>query len=125
MALPIPTGNCPQATEGEDVNQDQLMDLLRQVVQHQTGITLDPQIQLGAQQNFAACQAVLQQTLTRFNDGAGFAGQESKQGFLLQEKIIGANMLQLLEQDGLSNLLAQLKASGNFPPNTNVQPAQG
>ncbi len=83
---------------------------------------MDPQIQAQMAQAFATNHAVLQQTATRFNDGSAFAAQQSKQGFLLQERMVGAAAINQLETNGLADLVAQLKTAQNYPPNTNVQP---
>lgn len=80
---------------------------------------IDEQIKLQMAQEFATNHAIMQQTASRFNDGSGFAAQESKQGFLLQEKVIGAAMVQLIEKNALADDTTQLKSAGNFPPNTN------
>jgi len=85
---------------------------------------MDEQIKLTMAQGFATVHQTMQQTASRFNDGSAFAAQESKQGFLLQEKVVGAAAINQMEQDGLANLVTQLKTAGNFPPNTNTQPGQ-
>lgn len=82
---------------------------------------LDEQISKQMQQNFANENTLLMQTASRFNDGSAFVAQESKQSFLLQQRVIGAAAVNQLERDGLADLTMQLKSAGNYPPNTHAQ----
>lgn len=76
---------------------------------------IDPTVRAVLEQGFANTHQTLQQTLARFNDGAGFAAQESKQAHLLRTSQYEAAAQNSLEQDGLAARLVQMKAAGMFP----------
>jgi len=78
-------------------------------------MAIDETIKIALDQGFANVHQTLQQTLGRFNDGAGFASQESKQSHLLRTSQYEATAQNMLEQDGLASRLVQMKAAGMFP----------
>lgn len=69
------------------------------------------------EQSFVNTHKRLEQTAERFNDGSGFVAQESKQGFIIRQMLMGATAQNLLEKEGLADTLLQLKSSGQFPNN--------
>ena len=66
----------------------------------------------------AASAHTMEQTAVRFNDGSAATAITERQEFVKDLKVVNVSMLQQLEQDGLANVLMQLKSAGNFPPNT-------
>ena len=85
--------------------------------------TIDPQIDKQMQMNFANHNSQLDHTAQRFNDGSSYVAQESKQSFQHSTRLVGAEAANSLETHGLADLINQLKAAQNMPPNTNVQPS--
>lgn len=73
--------------------------------------TMDEQIKKQMEMDFATQHKLLNETATRFNDGSGFAAQESKQGFLLAKGQVGADALNKLEREGNSELAMLLKSA--------------
>lgn len=78
-------------------------------------MSMNPTIQLAMDQGFANVHQTLQQSLARFNDGAAFVGQESKQSHLHRTAQYEALAQNTAEQDGQANRLMSLKAAGLFP----------
>ncbi len=68
-------------------------------------------------QNFAVRHERLAQTAERFNDGAAFIAQESKQHFLHASSMVRAHAVNTLEKDGLADSILQSKTAGIFPNN--------
>jgi hypothetical protein len=66
----------------------------------------------------AASAHTMEQTAVRFNDGSAATAITERQEFVKDLKVTNVTMLQQLEQDGLANVIMQLKASGSMPPNT-------
>ncbi|MCR9296968.1 MAG: hypothetical protein NXI32_30030 [bacterium] len=71
----------------------------------------------------AAAAHTMEQSAVRFNDQSAALGAIERMEFQKDLKWTNAAVQQTVEQDGLANLLVQLKSSGNYPPNTNVQPS--
>lgn len=78
---------------------------------------MDDIISKSMDQNFATRHERLNQTAERFNDGAAFVSQESKQHFLHSSAIVYASAANQMEKDGLADQTLQTKTAGIFPGN--------
>ena len=76
---------------------------------------VDDIISKSMDQNFATRHERLNQTAERFNDGAAFVSQESKQHFLHSSAIVYASAANQMEKDGLADQTLQAKTAGIFP----------
>ena len=78
-------------------------------------MSLNEQIAMQMQQDFAQNGSILQQVATRFNSNIAHVSEESAKLFQLKLQLIGATAQNLLEQHGQANMQTQLKSSGMFP----------
>ena len=62
---------------------------------------IDAQVDKFQQDNLAVVSATMLQTGSRFNDGASFVAQESKQGFLQMSQLVMTQNANNLEKHGL------------------------